>query len=98
RKKGEAKTVPVNSSLYLAPGAAKEAGKLLRLGLERRTHELALGNASLWHTLYRCGLIPEKIDSLRARATAHRYLGFVPVSPDGSAYRYDVSRDEVENE
>ncbi|HKB39243.1 MAG TPA: hypothetical protein VKD72_22585, partial [Gemmataceae bacterium] len=33
RKKGEGKTVPVNSSLYLAPGAAREAGKLLRLGV-----------------------------------------------------------------
>ncbi|MBI1915202.1 MAG: hypothetical protein HYS12_10755 [Planctomycetes bacterium] len=98
RKKGDARIVPVNSSLYLAPGAAKEAGKLLRLGLEMRTHELALGNLPLWHTLYRCGLIGEKTEAGKARETAYRYLGFVPLSPDGSAYRYEVARDEVENE
>jgi hypothetical protein len=26
-----------------------------------------------------------------------RYLGFVPVSPDGAAYRYDARHDEVAN-
>src|SRR5262249_34274685 len=98
RKKGEAKTVPVNSSLYLAPGAAKEAGKLLRLGLAMRTQELALGNLPVWHTLYRCGLVTEKTEAARARETAYRYLGFVPVSPDGASYRYDAARDEVANE
>jgi hypothetical protein len=98
RKKGEAKTVPVNSSLYLAPGAAKEAGKLLRLGLDSRTHEQALGNVSLWYTLYRCGLIPEKAEQAKAREAAYRYLGFVPVSPDGAAYRYEAGKDEVVNE
>jgi hypothetical protein len=98
RKKGEAKTVPVNSSLYLAPGAAKEAGKLLRLGLEWRTRELALDNLWLWHTLYRCGVVAEKAEAAKAQETAYRYLGFVPVSPDRSAYRYDRARDEVVNE
>jgi hypothetical protein len=98
RKQGKAKPVPVNSSLYLAPGAAKEAGKLLRLELAMRTQELALGNLPLWHTLYRCGLLSEKTETAKARETAYRYLGFVPVSPDGSVYRYDAACDEVENE
>lgn len=98
RKQGAAKTVPVNSSLSLAPGAAKEAGKLLRLGLETRTRKLALDNLPVWHLLYRCGLIPEKIEPAKAQETAYRYLGFVPVSPDRSAYRYNSARDEVESE
>ncbi len=95
RKKGEARSVPVNTSLYLSPAAARESAKLLRMGLESRMNQKALENLPLWETLYRCGVIPEKSGKQEA---AYRYLGFVPVSPDGSAYRLDASRDEVVNE
>ncbi len=95
RQKGEAKSVPVNTSLYLSPAAAKESGKLLRIGLESRTNQKALENLPLWYTLHRCGVVPEKTGMQDA---AYRYLGFVPVSPDGAPYRYDASRDEVVNE
>jgi hypothetical protein len=97
RKKGEAKMVPINSSLYLAPGAAKEAGKLLRLGVDSRIHDQALSNLPLWDVLYRSGLVPEKTEPSQAREIAYRYLGFIPISPDGSTYRYDPAHDEIEN-
>src|SRR5205085_3918633 len=72
RQKGEGKGVPVNTSLYLSPAAAKEAGKLVRIGLETRTNQKALDNLPLWYTLYRCGVVPDKTPMQDA---AYRYLG-----------------------
>jgi hypothetical protein len=97
RRKGKPATVAVNSSLYLAPGAAEHAGKLLRRYLESQTHQQALSNDPVWYALYRCGLVKPDADAATARATAYQYLGFVPVSPDGAAYKYDVKTDEVVN-
>ncbi len=95
RKKGEAKTVEVNSSLYVSPSAAKVAGELVRRYLENQIHEQALANEPIWYALHRCGVIREKE---KAALTAYQYLGYVPASPDGSTYSYDAAKDEVSNE
>jgi hypothetical protein len=92
-KKAEA--VEVNSSLYLAPGAAERARGLVEKYLEREVHKQALAGARAWYPLYHCGLLPE---GAKAGAVAEKYYGFVPVSPDGTAYAYDRRSDEVRNE
>jgi hypothetical protein len=86
-----------NGSIYLAPAAAKKAGEALRYYLEWATHRRALVNCSIWHPLYRCGLVADVSPDKVKQATAMRYLGFVPVSPDGAAYSYDATMDEVVN-
>ncbi len=95
RKKGEAKTVEVNSSLYMSPAAAKVASELVRRYLENQIQEQTLVNEPIWYALYRCGVVREKE---KAALTAYQYLGYVPASPDGSPYGYDAAKDEVSNE
>jgi hypothetical protein len=85
--------VEVNTSLYVAPEAAFDAAGALRAYLEWETFRRALGNGPLWEALYRGGLA----DGTDAEAAALRFLGFVPVSPDGAAYRYDRRTQEVLN-
>jgi hypothetical protein len=93
--KGE--VVPINSSLYLAPQAAVQAGDALRGFLEWETHKRALPNNALWYALYRSNLVAEDASEAAMRAVALKYLGFVPVSPDDSRYRYDRRMGEVIN-
>src|SRR5262249_3261519 len=57
-----------------------------------------LSNEPLWASLYRTGVLAPDRDASKAESVAHRYLGFVPVSPDGSVYKYDPKTDEVLNE
>lgn len=97
-REGKAETVEVNSSLYLAPGAAEQAGAFVRRYLERQTSRQALANDPVWYLLYRTGLVPEGADAAKARDAAFHYLGFVPVSPDGAAYEYLAKTDEVVNQ
>jgi hypothetical protein len=97
-KEGKAETVEVNSSLYLSPGAAEQAGALVRRYLERQTSRQALANEPVWYLVYRSGLVPQGADATRAQDAAFRYLGFVPVSPDGAAYEYVAKTDEVVNQ
>jgi hypothetical protein len=85
--------VEVNTSLHVAPEAAFEAAGALRAYLEWETFRRAVANAALWEPLYRGGLT----DGTDAEAAALRFLGFVPVSPDGAAYRYDRRTQEVRN-
>ena len=55
-------------------------------------------NNPVWDCFYQAGLLaPEAADPVRQQ-TARRFLGFVPVSPDGSTYRYDARRGEVVSE
>jgi hypothetical protein len=95
-KKGE--TVEVNSSLYAAPGAAVKAGDFLRFYLEYVTHERATANLPIRYALYRCGVVGEKAGEETVRTASLRCFGFVPVSPDGAAYRYEARSDEVVNQ
>jgi hypothetical protein len=71
---------------------------LLRRLLERQTHQQARTALPIWYALYRTGIAAPDAAPEQARAAAYRYLGFVPVSPDGTAYKYDRDHDEVGNE
>jgi hypothetical protein len=89
--------VQMNGSVYLAPFAAKKAEDALRFYLEWASHRRALINGPMWYALYRGGLIDAKASEQVQRATARHFLGFVPVSPDGAAFAYDATTDEVAN-
>jgi hypothetical protein len=90
-------TVAVNSSLYLAPGAAVQAGAVLRGLLDREVRQRALANEPILYVLYHTGLVEARAPAEQVEAAARTYLGFVPVSPDGAPYRYDPRADEVSN-
>ncbi len=90
--------IEVASSLYVSPGAADQTKPLLRRLLERQTYHQARTSLPIWYALYRTGIVPEEATSEQAREAAYRYLGFVPVSPDGTGYRYDRKYDEVVSE
>lgn len=89
--------IPVNASLYIAPSAAQKAGAALRYYLEWECHRRALPNLPIWYALYRGGLVDERTPAKARDAAALRFLGFVPVSPDGAAYAYDARTGEVVN-
>jgi hypothetical protein len=91
-------TVEVASSLYLAPAAAEQTKGLLRRFLEHQTHEQARTALPIWYALYRAGIVAGDAKPEQALEAAYRYLGYVPVSPDGTGYRYDRAHDEVANE
>jgi hypothetical protein len=100
RRKAKTKateSVEINSSLYLAPAAAVQAREAVRMMLGRQLAELAIQNDPLLYVLYRTGLVPAAADESQVREAARTYLGFVPVSPDGSPYTYDAKSDEVAN-
>jgi hypothetical protein len=96
--KGKAEVVEVNNSLYLAPGAAVKAKDFLRALLEWESHRQALANTPVIYALCRAGLVDEKTPSRTMQELAMKYLGFVPVSPEGAGYTYDPMRGEVVNQ
>ena len=81
----------------MAPGAAVQAADVAGMLLEREVHQRALANAPILYALYRTGLVAEKASEEEVQAAALKYLGFVPVSPDGVAYAYESRSDEVIN-
>jgi hypothetical protein len=84
-----------NAGLSISPANARAAASLF---LEHEGHSLALLNNPVWNCFYQTGVLaPGATDSVR-QETARRYVGFVPVSPDGSRYRYDARLGEVVNE
>lgn len=83
-----------NAGLYIAPASAGEAANLF---LEYEGHTLALLNNQVWNCFYRTGILTPQADESVRRETVRRFLGFVPVSPDGSTYRYDARNGEVVN-
>jgi hypothetical protein len=92
-----APSVEVNSTLYVSPAAASKSRGALSAYLEWQSHRRALLNCPIWYALYRAGLVPSEMDEAAKRAVAMRYLGFVPVSPDGALFAYAAKRDEVVN-
>ncbi|HKB40078.1 MAG TPA: hypothetical protein VKD72_26820, partial [Gemmataceae bacterium] len=83
-----------NAALSIEPGNAREAASLF---LEYEGHCLALLNNQVWNSFYQAGVLaPDATEPARKEA-ARRFLAFVPVSPDGSAYRYDARLGEVVN-
>ncbi|HTU22355.1 MAG TPA: hypothetical protein VMG10_30225 [Gemmataceae bacterium] len=89
--------VELNSSLYLAPEAMFSAAKAFQGYLEWESHQRAVSNNPIWYVLKR-GNVVKDFDSPQVRQAALRYFAFVPVSPDGSPYRYDGVRQEVSND
>jgi len=101
RKEGKLpkpETVQINSSLYVAPGAAEKTKEFARLYLELQSHKQALANEPFWYALYRAGLIKENTTEAERQKIALHYLGFVPVSAEGAAYTYQRKTDEVANQ
>jgi hypothetical protein len=95
---GKGETVPINSSVHAAPGAAVKAGPALRFYLNWESQRRALANDPIWYALYRGGLIRDTDPEPKRQAAAQRYLGFVPVSPDGAAYMFATRTGEVVNQ
>jgi hypothetical protein len=98
KREGKAETVEVATSLHIGPGAAQSSKGLIKRILEHQTHDQAMTSLPIWYVLYRTGIVKEDATAEQAQEAASRYLGFVPVSPDGSPYRYDRRYDEVVNE
>jgi hypothetical protein len=98
KKFADAQTIPINASWYLSPQSADQAGPALRQYLEWETHKRALLNNPLWYVLYRTRVINGETPERTRREAAHRFLGFVPVSPDEAPYRYDARTGEVINQ
>jgi hypothetical protein len=92
------KLVEAATSLYVSPGAAVETRSVLRRLLERQTYEQARTSLPIWEALYRTRVVAEDATPEQAQEAAFRYLGYVPVSPDGALYKYDRKYDEVVNE
>jgi hypothetical protein len=88
-------TRDANAGLYISPANARPAASLF---LEYEGHSLALLNNQIWDCFYQAGLLAPNAAEGSRKETARRFLGFAPVSPDGSAYQYDVRIGEVVNE
>jgi hypothetical protein len=94
KKPGEKPVREVNSGLFISPANAGPAASLF---LEYEGHSLALLNNQVWNSFYQTGLLaPDATEAVR-KETARRFLGSIPVSPDGTPYRYDARLGEVLN-
>jgi hypothetical protein len=99
KKSGETKPAEpdreANAGLYLGPANARAAASLF---LEYEGHNLALLNNQVWNCFYQAGILTPNASDAAHRETVRRIQGFVPVSPDGSPYRYDARLAEVVNQ
>jgi hypothetical protein len=86
-----------DACVCLCPAAANKARDALHSYLEWESHRRALVNSATWYALYRSGLIDDSRSVKARQAAALRYLGYVPVSPDGAAYAYEPRTDDVVN-
>jgi hypothetical protein len=91
-------TERLNTSFFVEPGAAPKATAALGAYMEWEAHRRAQAAGPMWHVLYRAGVLPADTDERTRQSLAMHYLGYVPVSPDGAAYRYRAAADEVVNE
>ena len=86
-----------NATLLAVPHVAPDAREAINMYLEWQTHRRALPGNAVWQALYRSGVIPEGANEADEAKAARHYLGYLPVSPDGSAYLYDRRSDETFN-
>ncbi len=98
RKEGKGELVEAASSLYVSPGAAEQTKGLIKRLVEIQTNQAARTALPIWYALYRANIVPPDAKPEAAADAAYRYLGYVPVSPDGTAFRYDRGMDEVRSE
>src|SRR5262249_33983285 len=96
-KRPKPETVAVSSALYVAPSAGEKAREFAELYLEWQTHRQALANAPFWYALHHAGVIGLGSSETKRQQTARLFFGFVPVSGEGAAYRYEPRTDEVVN-
>jgi hypothetical protein len=83
-----------NTSLDIVPANARAAANVF---LEYEGHCLALLNNQVWNCFYQTGLLGQDAGEAARAEVARRFLGYIPVSPDGSAYRYDARTEEILN-
>jgi hypothetical protein len=83
-----------NAAFSLNPNSAQEGTSLY---LQYEGHSLALLNNQVWNCFHQTGLLAPDASEAVSRATARRFLGYVPVSADGSTYRHDARWGEVIN-
>jgi hypothetical protein len=98
QKNGKSTKVDVNSSLYVSPAAAVSTQGLIQFLLERQTQKQTFASTPIWYALYRSQVVKAGDDAVQSKETAFRILGFVPISPEGAAFRFDSASDEVINE
>ena len=94
----------VNAGFVIAPANARESAGLL---LEHEARGLALLNNQVWNCFHQAGILPPRAADVRPKGkeavpeqgqeVVQTFLGFVPVSPDGSRYEYDARLREVVN-
>ncbi len=87
----------VNASLYVSPAAMTHTKKLLAMYLEWESYRRAQANNRVLYAFYHTGLIDPSDSSEKAEETVFKLLGYIPVSPDLSPYRYEANKDEVVN-
>ena len=85
----------VNAGLFIGPSNARQVASPF---LEYEGHSLALLNNQVWNCFYQAGLLKPNAAEAARKESVRRFLGFIPVSPDGTAYRYDARLGEVVNE
>jgi hypothetical protein len=84
----------INMRLTLSPENARQAAGLL---FEYEDHCLSLLNNEVWNCFYKTGSLAPDAPEKDRLATARQFLGYVPVSPSGSAYERDQKTGEVVN-
>jgi hypothetical protein len=88
---------PIHAAVLVNPKNAPHARAAFSEFFEWRTHSAALRNHADWYLVHRAGLIPSQSSEATARQMAMKYLGFVPIAPDGTTYSYNAAWDEVSN-
>lgn len=98
KKDPKGKSVDVATSLHLSPGAAVDTRVFLKALLQTAVAENANAAYAPWEVLYTTGVISPKANRKDAENEAYRFLGYVPSSPDGSAFKWDTKNAEIVNE
>lgn len=89
--------VEVNTALYLAPPGGKNV-EAISAALEWETHKKALSAVAAWQALYAAGAISPTMSAQEKAAVARRLLGYVPASPDSTAFVFDTRLGQMKNE
>ena len=84
----------ITMRLSLSPANARDAAGLL---FEYEDHCLTLLNNEVWNCFYRTGILSPDAAEKDRLATVRKYLGYVPVSPSGSAYEVEPKTGEIVN-
>ena len=89
RKAKPGDTQGIHVALYLAPPGG-EGGKTLAAYLDWRSHVKAQSVLAHWEGLYASGLVSPTMKPTARDEAVRRLLGYVPVSPDGTAMTWQT--------